>query len=105
MKWKAALCGFGTVLLTNGGLASEVTGTVYDIYVHTGTNVFFRVSNAQPEECAYSNRYAIKLSDPGGEAMYAAILAARSANHEVYVKGSGTCTIHTDTEDVNYIKY
>ena len=85
--------------------ASEAHGRVYDVYVHKSTKVFFRIEGAKTAECAGSGRYAISLTGEGGEALFATLLSARASKEPIYIKGSGVCNLHHDTEDINYIKY
>lgn len=87
-------------------MAINSTGVVADIYTHKGSGkVFFRIDGADLTSCAVTNRYAIDASTDGGKLMFSAILSAKATGAELYVVGSDTCSMHADTEDVNWILY
>lgn len=54
--------------------------------------------------CGQSNpgRWAIDASTPAGQAAVAVLLSAWAAKKQVWVNGTGTCSIWGDTETVSY---
>ncbi len=93
------------LLFSASSSAVDSTGKVFDIYVFQNTStVLFRIEGAQLNECATTNRYAIDLTQLGGEAFFSLILAAEATGKEVSVRGTDLCNIHHDSEDANWIK-
>ncbi len=94
------------LLVSASTFAVDSTGKVYDIYTHQYvTTIFFRIEGAQLNECATTNRYAIDTTLPGGELLFSVLLSAEATDKEIFVRGTDRCVIHTDTEDVNWIRF
>ncbi len=64
------------------------------------------VCNSAIPKCATStsttNRYYIKISQPGGRALVATMLTAKAMGSIVSIVGTGACEFYPDTESIAY---
>lgn len=94
------------VCLMGGEFSFATTndGTIGDVYFHSSnTEMLFRLYGVVLDGCATTNRYGVDVSTDQGKAIASAILSAKASNATVRVVGKGVCSIHLDSEDVNYI--
>lgn len=63
-------------------------------------------SRSAPPACAtIPNRWAIDPSIPGNQAMIATILSAQAQGRPIAVRGTGTCSVWSDSETIAYIEF
>ena len=63
-------------------------------------------TRTNPASCAgpgLQNRWAISLTTDAGKAILAAVMTAQARGKQVWINGTGTCSIWPDTESVDYI--
>ena len=59
--------------------------------------------NKEPPRCNETNRYAVNLSEPGGEVIFQSLLAAKRHGYRVRVTGLGTCRNEWKAEDTKLV--
>jgi hypothetical protein len=87
--------------------ASESTfGTIHGVLpTHNGAVLFWTTGSRVGTHPAcqgpgLDGRYAIDASTVAGQSMVAVLLSAQAQGKQIYVVGSGNCTIWSDTETV-----
>lgn len=106
-----AIC--ATMALTSPAeAAGSTTGLVSELLVYNdGHNtVFIRLSTPPAgtrPACATTASYAgaLNVGTPAGQAQYAMLLSAQSANENVLIIGADTCTYSSTTEDVKAVYF
>ena len=97
----------GLIFFSSIGANAGVTeGKVGIVFVHVFNDAFaFSMQSAVPNfaSCAVSNRYTVSTSTQQGKNALSTILAAKAAGQTIQVVGTGTCTVNSGTEDINYI--
>jgi hypothetical protein len=88
--------------------AGEAVGKVSSILLANNSNaVLFRL-DAEIEDsprCNKEERFAIDLRQIGGNALYTALLEAKSHGYTVSVTGLNTCSVQLESEGVKNIEF
>jgi len=88
--------------------ASHFTGKIEKLVIgRLGHQVFVHMKNA-PATCGLDHplgfNYAFSLeSHSAGKEILSVLLAAKVADKQIGVQGTGACTISADMEDISYI--
>jgi hypothetical protein len=67
------------------------------LFVQTGTRT-------TPPSCATNTRWALDTSTSTGQAAAAVLLTAYATGKQIVVYGTGTCTLHPDSETVSFFQ-
>src|SRR6185312_6800359 len=103
----AALCAGVALVATPVGASEAQTGTISNIFSTSNGALMFDTSGTRTAvpSCGSGNptRYAIDASTTAGQAQASVLLTAYTLHKQIYVYGTGACTIWGDTETVNWI--
>lgn len=94
------------IALSVGALVATAgtgTGKIDTIWVaNNATFIMFSVTEPLEDSprCNETNRFAINLLAPGGEAVYRSLLAAKEQGWSVKAMGLNTCRQHFKAEDL-----
>lgn len=108
IKWRHMTFGTAAVLCAWEPALASYTAPVSigAVYVEYDANVAM-VTPAGPAvswaTCATTQRYAISLSTPGGQAAYATILTAKANGTKLAFYGMNTCDVWFDSETLQYV--
>lgn len=90
--------GEGTGKVTFNAVGWE-SGTSHFIFLYTTTH-----SN-KPACNTYFERWVLDMNRPASEVIYSFLLAAATSGKDVYIEGTGTCSLHADSETVNWVRF
>lgn len=106
---KRLIAFMGTLFLAaSPANASQADGVPIGVLASEYNVVFFSLNGTRSAlpSCATSqpSRFVIDAATDGGRAMISALLTAQARGKRVFVNGTGTCPIFSDTENVNYLQ-
>ncbi|HWW25874.1 MAG TPA: hypothetical protein VNZ85_08275 [Caulobacter sp.] len=98
----------GCALAVSPAEASEAQlGNIVRLFATSNGAVMFDTTGARTtapacQGAAVPNRFAINGSTVAGQSQLAALMTAYSLRKRIWIYGSGTCTIWSDTETVSW---
>lgn len=83
---------------------SAALGSITDLRPHSSGMFFMQtgVRNAAPSCATVTQRWAIDVSTPQGQAMAAALLTAYIARKRITILGTDTCSVWANTETIDH---
>jgi hypothetical protein len=81
--------------------------TIKDVVAFQSGNVIFTIASAPSSawsSCNYNHQFVINTGNTGGRALYDLVLTAQQNGKTVYVVGSGTCTLASGAEDIDFVQ-
>jgi len=84
------------------GVVTRITG----VPASTPPTILFYTNGPRtsaPACATMTDRWVIDVSTPSGQAAAAIVISAQAQGKTIYVTGTGTCSIWTDTETVNFL--
>lgn len=103
------LLGAACVLLltyaTPSFAGTAASGSINTVLPHSGGAMIFNQTGTRAGRpaCSTQDRWAINGTTDGGKIIISTLLTAYAQGKQTSIQGTGTCTVWSDTETVDYI--